>query len=44
MRLDRMREEIKSEMERVQRETGVRESLASFQRLREEVRQPATRR
>ena len=36
-RLDRMREEIKLEMERMQRDTGVRESLASVQKLREEL-------
>jgi pSer/pThr/pTyr-binding forkhead associated (FHA) protein len=42
MRLDRLREEIKSEAERLQRDGGVRESLASFQRLREEMR-PARR-
>jgi pSer/pThr/pTyr-binding forkhead associated (FHA) protein len=36
-RLDRMREEIKLEMERMQRDTGVRESLATVQKLREEI-------
>jgi hypothetical protein len=37
MRLDRLREEVRTEMERMQREAGVRESLAPVQRLREEM-------
>lgn len=43
-RLERMREEIKAEMERIQRDGGVRESLASFQRLREEMKTSGSRR
>ncbi len=43
-RLERMRDEIKAEMERIQRDGGVRESLASFQRLREEMKTAGSRR
>ena len=38
-RLDRMREEVRIEMERMQRDGPVRESLASVQKLREEMNQ-----
>lgn len=44
MRLDRMRDEIKNEIERLQRDGGVRESLASVQRLREDIKTAGTRR
>jgi len=36
-RLDRLREDLKLETERMQRDTGVRESLAGVQKLREEI-------
>lgn len=42
-RLERLREEVKSDLERMQRESGLRESLAPLTRLREELthrRQP----
>lgn len=38
-RLDRMREDVRLEMERLQRDGPVRESLASVQKLREEMNQ-----
>ena len=44
MRLERMREEIKVEMERLQRDGGVRESLAPVQRLRDEIKTAGARR
>lgn len=37
MRLDRVREEVKADMERLQREQNVRDSLAPVQKLREEI-------
>jgi chromosome segregation ATPase len=44
-RMERMRDELKVDMEKMQREMGVRESLAPVQRLREEMSQkrPAAR-
>jgi chromosome segregation ATPase len=36
-RLDRLREDVRLEMERIQREGGVRESLANVHKLREEM-------
>jgi hypothetical protein len=39
IRLDRMREEVRNEVERVQREAGMRESLAPVNKLREEITQ-----
>lgn len=39
MRLDRLRDEVRAETERMQREAGVRESLAPVQKLREELNQ-----
>ena len=38
-RLERLREEVRAEAERVQREAGVRESLAPVNKLREEMNQ-----
>ncbi|MCS7045531.1 MAG: hypothetical protein NZO58_04155, partial [Gemmataceae bacterium] len=43
-RLDRLRDEIKCEMERLARDGSVRESLQSVQRLREEMRAAGIRR
>jgi len=39
IRLDRLREEVRSETERTQRDAGVRESLAPVQKLRDELNQ-----
>lgn len=39
MRLERVREEIKADSERLQRELAVRDSMASVQKLREEITQ-----
>ena len=39
IRLERMREEIRAEADRVQREAGVRENLAPVNKLREEINQ-----
>jgi hypothetical protein len=36
-RLERLREEMRSELERVQREAGMRERLAPVQKLRDEM-------
>ena len=38
-RLDRLRDEVRHELERVQRDGGVRQSLVPVQRLREEMTQ-----
>jgi pSer/pThr/pTyr-binding forkhead associated (FHA) protein len=38
-RLDRLRDEVRSELERIQRDATVRESLAPVQKLREEMSQ-----
>jgi chromosome segregation ATPase len=37
MRLERVREEVKADMERMQRESSVRDSMGPVQRLREEI-------
>jgi pSer/pThr/pTyr-binding forkhead associated (FHA) protein len=42
IRMERMRDELKTDMEKMQREMSVRESLAPVQRLREEMKKPAT--
>jgi chromosome segregation ATPase len=39
IRMERMREEIKADMEKMQRELSMRESLAPVQRLRDEIAQ-----
>ncbi len=39
IRLDRLREEVRNEVERVQRDAPIRESLASVNKLREEITQ-----
>ena len=39
IRLDRLREEVRNELERVQRDAGMRESLAPVNKLREEINQ-----
>jgi hypothetical protein len=39
IRLDRLREDVRSDVERVQREAGMRESLAPVNKLREEISQ-----
>ena len=39
IRLERLREEIKTDMEKLQREAGVRDSLAPLQKLRGELSQ-----
>jgi DNA repair exonuclease SbcCD ATPase subunit len=41
IRLDRLREEVKNELERMQRDAGVMQSLAPVQRLREQLNQRA---
>jgi hypothetical protein len=37
MRLDRLREEVRGELERMQRDNPMRESLATVSKLREEI-------
>ena len=37
MRLERVREEIKTDMDKMQREASVRDSLAGVQKLRDEM-------
>ncbi len=39
IRLDRVRDEVKSDMERMQRELSVRDSMAQVQKLRDEINQ-----
>jgi hypothetical protein len=41
-RLDRLREEARLELEKVQREAGVRDRLAPVQKLRDEIAGAAT--
>src|SRR5262245_16528945 len=42
-RLERLRDEVKVDLEKLQRDGGMRESLAGVQRLREEQRKPGSR-
>ncbi len=40
IRLERVREEVKGDMERLQREAAMRDSMASVQKLRDELKHP----
>jgi chromosome segregation ATPase len=42
-RLERLRDEVKVDLEKLQRDGGMRDSLAGVQRLRDEQRKPGTR-